>query len=422
MAQPYALIIAPTRELAIEIHRTMLDLCYNKTIRICMIYGGAPTNDQLNELDEGCDILVATPGRLLSMLRRDALNFGQPQYHSKLSLANLHHIVYDEADELMSDPKKDDRLNNLAIKIYKEEVDEIEVRLPDWTGLYHWYFSSQYTQEQILRAEGFMRMEKGTCDVVDFGRPKENTSQRYTLIAQNFVKIGGEIRPKLSRNEQKLAYLLDVHFKPPPDGKTLILMRKRQDVNMLENLIAGETSIKVEKTHGLIEQYHREQAMFSFKHGHASACVASMKIGGRGINVAGISALIMWDLPDTLEEYKFCLGRVGRVGNQSSSTTFYEDFIGVMNKDMLSFLHENKQEIPPGMEDNFEPLLAGGSSEDWGAGSGIMSGECGEYSPRGDSGDWGAGVSGAVAANAEGGTATAQHRDMDESEDEQPWV
>lgn len=169
----------------------MLDLCYNETIRSrsCVIYGGAPTNAQLNELDKGCDILVATPGRLLAMLRRDALNFGQPQYHSKLSLANLHHIVYNEADELMSAPKKDDQLNKSAIKIYREEVDEIEVRLSDNTGLYHWYFSSQYTQEQISRAESFMRMEKGTCDVVDFDRPKENTSQRYTLIAQNFVKI-----------------------------------------------------------------------------------------------------------------------------------------------------------------------------------------------------------------------------------------
>ncbi len=89
----------------------------------------------------------------------------------------------------MSAPKKDDQLNKSAIKIYREEVDEIEVRLSDNTGLYHWYFSSQYTQEQISRAESFMRMEKGTCDVVDFDRPKENTSQRYTLIAQNFVKI-----------------------------------------------------------------------------------------------------------------------------------------------------------------------------------------------------------------------------------------
>ncbi len=133
------------------------------------------------------------------------------------------------------------------------------------------------------------------------------------------------------------------------------------------------------KTHGLIEQYHREHAMFWFKHGHASALVASMKIGGRGINVAGISALIMWDLPDILEEYKFCLGRVGRVGNQSSSTTFYEDFVGVMNKDMLSFLQNNNQEIPPGMEDSLQSL-ADGSSEDWGAGSGIMSGGRGEYS------------------------------------------
>lgn len=67
-----------------------------------------------------------------------------------------------------------------------------------------------------------------------------------------------------------------------------------------------------------------------------------MKLCGRGFNILGIKCLIFWDLPATLTEYKFYLGRVGRAGNKAESVAFYENFSGIMDKQMLSFLHTSR--------------------------------------------------------------------------------
>lgn len=114
---------------------------------------------QMNKLGQGCDILVATTGRLLAILREKALQFGNPKYRDILSLDNLSFIVYDEADELLSESLKDVSSKMSKTKTFKDEVDEVELRLPTKKHLYHWYFSSQYSKEQSLRAEGFMRLE-----------------------------------------------------------------------------------------------------------------------------------------------------------------------------------------------------------------------------------------------------------------------
>ena len=97
MAEPTVLILAPTHELAIEIHETMLALCWTDKTRCVLVYGGPPMKCQLDKLHQGCDVLIATPGRLLSLLGRGVLGG-----RVSLSLSQLQFIVYDEADELMS--------------------------------------------------------------------------------------------------------------------------------------------------------------------------------------------------------------------------------------------------------------------------------------------------------------------------------
>ena len=105
VAEPVALILAPTHELAIEIHETMLGLCQSEKIRCVLVYGGPPSKCQLEKLSEGCDVLIATPGRLLSFLRRGVIypknnaSARQTPYEA-LSLANLQLMLYDESDEL----------------------------------------------------------------------------------------------------------------------------------------------------------------------------------------------------------------------------------------------------------------------------------------------------------------------------------
>ena len=95
VAEPFAIIIAPTHELVIEVHATFLDLCWTEKARCVAIYGGALVEEQLDKLRGGCDILIATPGRLLDFLRKSTRVFGKRQF---LSPSRLRIMVYDEAD------------------------------------------------------------------------------------------------------------------------------------------------------------------------------------------------------------------------------------------------------------------------------------------------------------------------------------
>lgn len=97
-AEPFVIILAPTRELAIEIYATFLDICYTEKIRYVFTYGGPPAKDQLDKLSQGCDILIATPGRLLDLMRQSTRVFSKKQI---LSLDNLRFLTFGETDELL---------------------------------------------------------------------------------------------------------------------------------------------------------------------------------------------------------------------------------------------------------------------------------------------------------------------------------
>lgn len=228
-AEPLALILTPTHELAIEVHETLLGLCYMEKTRCILIYGGPPSQCQLQKLSDGCDILIATPGRLLSFLKRSMLvkkGFSAPQ--PVLSLANLQFIVYDEADYLMSQKSPDDSFSKQ--KTFEEEINQIEqyVSLSHKT-VYHWFFSSQYTDQQAERAQQLMNLARGRFVTIDFDMPNEDESQRYTLVERNLSS-----EPKVPITEQKMLYLQEHHFASPRVGMVLILALPTKDVDMIE--------------------------------------------------------------------------------------------------------------------------------------------------------------------------------------------
>ena len=351
MAEPFVIILAPTRELAIEIHATLLDLSCNEKIRCVAVYDGAPVEEQSQKLSEGCDILIATPGRLLDFMRQSTRVFGTKQF---LSLDNLRFIVYDEADALLS-------LGDGTESSFQEEIDAIEEMLPkdrdEDLHINHWFFSSQYTQDEVDRAEQLISpsLEEVEYRFIDFDRPNEEHSQRYVNVRQNFI----ECDPGLDLSKQRMDYIRE-KFCTQVDlnqGKCLILTHDINSVNVLEYFINTELKLPCEKLHGLMAQAHREQSMFSFKHGHVPILVATMKLCGRGVNVNGIGHLLFWELPHTLEEYKYCLGRVGRLGNKANSYAFFAkdnadmDRAGIMNFKMKAFLEKNGQQIPQGLGD-----------------------------------------------------------------------
>ena len=125
-----------------QVHRTLLSLSFKQTIRCIAIYGGAPHQNQSKKLGKGCDILVATPGRLRAFMKDNISALGSSR---KLSLEKLQFVVYDEADELMSaitDGSAEQQEPRLKSKTFQEEVNKIEALLPTGKPICHWFFSS----------------------------------------------------------------------------------------------------------------------------------------------------------------------------------------------------------------------------------------------------------------------------------------
>ena len=352
LAEPVAVIVAPTRELVIEIHATFLDLCWTEKTRCVAIYGGAPVEEQLDKLRGGCDILIATPGRLLDFLRKSTRVFGRRQF---LSLDRLQFVVYDEVDALLSSGDGKERT-------FEEEMSAIEQMLPkdrdEDLSINHWFFSSQYTPEELERADRLISSfgSEGS-NLIDFDMPDEDDSQRYIHVQQSFIACD----ESLDLTRQRLNYMRDTFF-PVCDlntGKCLILAHTIDAVNFIEYQINTIPGLRCEKLHGKMTQAHREQSMHSFKHGHVSILAATMKLCGRGVNIDGIRDLVFWELPDTLDQYKYCLGRVGRLGNGAKSTAFITKAGGdmdpgaILDSRMKAFLEKNGQIVPQAL--NHDP-------------------------------------------------------------------
>ena len=207
---------------------------------------------------------------------------------------------------------------------------------------------------------------EGAYDNIDFDMPGEDESLRYTFVEQSFIEIGQNTDSN-RHSQQKLTHVLPILEQiAAAEGKVLILVRKKSEVDNIAKYISDDAHIICEKTHGDIGQPIREQTIFSFKHGHIKVLVSTMKLLGRGVKIDGVSNMIFWDPPDTLEEYMFCLGRVGCVGHKAKSTAFFESFEGIVDGKMVVFLRKNQQTLPKDMVSSESPPTEGNV---WGYGA-----------------------------------------------------
>jgi ATP-dependent RNA helicase DDX3X len=92
-AEPLMLIVCPNRELAVQIFNEARRFCYRSMLRPCVVYGGGPRRDQLNQIAKGCDVLIGTPGRLVDFITNE---------HERISMCRLKYLIIDEADEMLS--------------------------------------------------------------------------------------------------------------------------------------------------------------------------------------------------------------------------------------------------------------------------------------------------------------------------------
>ena len=274
---PQALILAPTRELAVQVAAAIEQYGKHLKVRVLAVYGGQPYGPQVNQLKRGVDIVVGTPGRIIDLMARKVLD-----------LSMIKSVVLDEADEML----------NMG---FIEPVEEILSATPAarQTAL----FSATLPVRIRHLADRFMRdpqsitIKKSTLTV-------SLTEQRYYLVHEG----------------DKLAALTNL-FEIEPITSALIFVRTRVETGQLASQLSAR-GFPAEAINGDLEQNAREQILGRFRAGQIKVLVAT-DVAARGLDIENISHVFNYHLPDDAEVYVHRIGRTGRAGKTGIAISLF---------------------------------------------------------------------------------------------------
>ncbi|XP_062862080.1 DEAD-box helicase 3 X-linked a isoform X5 [Trichomycterus rosablanca] len=323
---PISLILAPTRELALQIYDEARKFAYRSRVRPCVVYGGADIGQQIRDLERGCHLLVATPGRLVDMMER-----------GKVGLDYCNYLVLDEADRML-DMGFEPQIRRIV------EQDTMPPKGVRQTMM----FSATFPKEIQILARDFLE-EYIFLAVGRVGSTSENITQKVVWVEEsdkrsflldllNATVIPSEVQESATETPER----------PGKDSLTLVFVETKKGADALENFLYHEgyacTSI-----HGDRSQRDREEALHQFRSGQCPIMVATA-VAARGLDISNVKHVINFDLPSDIEEYVHRIGRTGRVGNLGLATSFYNDKNSNITKDLLDILVEAKQEVPSWLE------------------------------------------------------------------------
>lgn len=273
---PQALIVTPTRELALQVSEEITKIGKHKRVKIAAVYGGQSMDRQIRTLMGGVHIVVGTPGRLLDHLRRGTLKLG-----------SVETLVLDEADEM---------LDMGFIEDIKAILDAIPLEKQMLL------FSATMVPAVRKLAEKYM------------DQPVMVTVNREQMTVPLIEQIYYETRNKLD----SLCRVLDAE----DTERTIIFCRMKKGVADLVASLQGR-GYQAEGIHGDLSQVQRERAMRRFKEGKAEILVAT-DVAARGIDVENVSHVINYDIPQDNESYVHRIGRTGRAGRSGKAITLVE--------------------------------------------------------------------------------------------------
>ncbi|NJC97031.1 MAG: DEAD/DEAH box helicase [Anaerolineae bacterium] len=270
-----ALVLAPTRELALQVADSMTEYGKHLNVRVLAVYGGQPYGPQISKLNRGIDIVVGTPGRLLDLIERNALN-----------IKHIKTLVLDEADEML----------NMG---FIEDIEKILAETPAerQTAL----FSATLPPRIRSLANRFMR------------DPQSVTIKRDTLTVSAI-----EQRYYLVHEADKTNALTRL-FEIEPIKSALIFARTRAETAALANELVVR-GIPAEAIHGDLDQNARERVLGRFRANQLKVLVAT-DVAARGLDIDDISHVFNFHLPDDAEVYIHRIGRTGRAGKTGVAIT-----------------------------------------------------------------------------------------------------
>ncbi|MCP4118582.1 MAG: DEAD/DEAH box helicase [Desulfobacteraceae bacterium] len=265
---PRALILAPTRELALQVGESIKAYARRVSLRCTVVYGGVNINPQVDRLRRGVDILVATPGRLIDLA-----------VHRYLKLSKIEFLVFDEADRML----------DLG---FSEEISAILGVVPAKRRTM--LFSATYTR-QIRNLAEIMLEEPEQIEVTPNTTAAESVVQKVHLVDRS----------------NKRALLTHLISKGKWD-RVLVFTRTKHGANKLTEKLA-EKGISAAALHGNKSQSFRTRTLKEFKSGESRILVAT-DVAARGLDISNLPYVVNYDMPSVAEDYVHRIGRTGRAG------------------------------------------------------------------------------------------------------------
>jgi len=274
---PQALVLAPTRELALQVADAMNEYGKYMRVRILAVYGGQPYAPQINSLRRGVDIIVGTPGRLIDLMEREVLD-----------LSAVKTVVLDEADEML----------NMG---FIEDVETILAATPE--GRQTALFSATLPVRIRKLAERFMR------------DPQSVTVKRNTMTVAAI-----EQRYYFLHESDKLHAVMNL-LEIEDATSALIFARTRAETSLLASELT-QRGFPAEALNGDLEQNARERILGRFRENQIKVLVAT-DVAARGLDIDDISHVINYQLPDDPEVYVHRIGRTGRAGKTGIAISLF---------------------------------------------------------------------------------------------------
>jgi len=301
---PTSLVLAPTRELALQIYDEARKFSYRSRVRPCVVYGGADIKAQMKDLDAGCHLLVATPGRLIDLYDR-----------GKIGLQNVRYLVLDEADRML-DMGFEPQIRDVVERRDMPLVGQRQTMM----------FSATFPKEIQLLARDFLNNYVFLA-VGRVGSTSVMITQRLEWVEEN----------------EKRSFLIDL-LRTDPNALTLVFVETKRGADELERYLILENYPAI-SIHGDKCQAEREEALRAFRCGRKPILVATA-VAARGLDISNVKFVVNFDLPTDIDEYVHRIGRTGRDGNAGEAISFFNEKNRNIARDLHDIFCETQQEVP----------------------------------------------------------------------------
>ncbi|TFK76034.1 P-loop containing nucleoside triphosphate hydrolase protein [Pluteus cervinus] len=312
MEGPVAIVMTPTRELAVQIHRECKPFLKVLNLRAVCAYGGSPIKDQIAELKKGAEIIVCTPGRMIDLL---TANSGRVT-----NLKRVTYVVLDEADRMFDmgfEPQVMRIVNNIR---------------PDRQTV---LFSATFPKQMDSLARKILR------------KPLEITVGGRSVVAAEIEQIV-EVRAEDTKFN-RLLEILGQMYNEDPESRTLIFVDRQEAAdNLLRELMRkGYLCMSL---HGGKDQVDRDSTIADFKSGVVPIVIAT-SVAARGLDVKQLKLVINYDAPNHMEDYVHRAGRTGRAGNKGTCVTFITSEQERYSVDIYRAVKASNAAVPKDLED-----------------------------------------------------------------------